>query len=428
MRGGSAFEFQDWLSGAANKIKGSATSAVGASDESKQRFITILLCIAMLVALAALIGWATKKFALLETPRNIRNRLSSLREDATKTDIFSAINVGRRQGLRKYLNSLMSNKIPASHIALTNFYVSTVNAAGLFFPAKDGIVSPDAIRLAANAGARCFVFDIWPDLRPGGNFAPILQAVEDGSQWRRVSMNLFSFQTIFNQLIETVYRGGQNPNGTFGSEDFMIVYLRFRGVPRSQTYDACATIIRAAAEQYRLDTSFNACRGQDRVFKMPVTELFQKIIFISNQTARGTLLEDYINVGPRTGVRLEWSPADIRALDPSMQTNLIPTVKQNLTFSMVPVEVEKSEKNDWEWKESQNLGIHFQAMNFFNSNDKLREYMNADNFGVFSYKLKPERLRYIIELLPKPQTPPDFGYGQGQDAGKLAPVEGIQTV
>lgn len=427
MRGGGAFEFRDWFSGAANKLKSAAASST-VSGESKDKFRIILVCILMLIGLIALLSWATKKFALLENPKNIRNRLQTLRDAASKADMFTALNVGRRKPLREYLNVLKSQKVPASHIALTNFYVSTVNAAGILFPAKDGIVSPDAIRLAANAGARCFVFDIWPDLRAGANFAPILQAVEEGSKWRRVSMNLFSFQAIFNQLVESVYRGGANPNGTFGSEDFLIVYLRFRGVPRLQTFNALASIFRASVEQYRLDASFNACRGQDRLFKIPVTDLFQKIIFVSNMNARGSLLADYINVGPKTGIRLEWSPPDIRALDPSMQSNLIPSVKQNLTFALVPIETKNSEKNDWDWKEAQALGIHYEAMNFFNYNEQMKEYMNVDNFGIYSYKLKPEKLRYIIEILPKPGTPPDFGYGRGQDAGKLAPVEGIKTV
>lgn len=346
----------------------------------------------------------------------------------------------KRKTLRQYLETLQAQGVPASHMALTNFYFSTANGAGFFFSedkgsAIDGVFSPQAAQLAAQAGARAFVFDVWPDLRPDANFAPVLQVVEEGSKWRRISLNAIHVSTAIKPIIDTLMVNGLR--GSDMSKEVVIFYFRFRGVPRLQTYAGVAATLRSMAEQYRLDSSFSAARGQTRLFRTPITEFFGKIIVGSNVTAAGTPLQDYINfVGAATmfssektngGIRAEWSPSELVSQTEDMKRESISRIQQNLSITALPLENSASQKNELDWKAVHTFGVHMAAMNFFNANTaQMKEYLSADNFGTFGYKIKPVNLRYAIEVLPEPRVPENPGWGQGQTAGTIHAPETIR--
>jgi hypothetical protein len=209
-----------------------------------------------------------------------------------------------------------------------------------------------------------------------------------------------------------------------------MLYLRFRGVPRPQTFQAVAGALRDAMEQYRLDSSFYGCRGESRLWRTPITEFFTKVIIVSNTRAEGTILEEYINAlhkGSTPDTR-EWSPTSVANLTVAMEQEKIPQIQQSLTFSTPLPEEEQAMYNNWDWRKAQSLGIQCVGMNFFESSDQLNEYMGPGDFGIYSYKIKPERLRYIIQVLAKAGEPPNPGWGKGETAGTVRTPDPIQNV
>lgn len=379
-----------------------------AEEVSTDRFPIFGLVFFVILAIGLAV-WYGKRAGLFETAANIRSMTVS------KSEANSAYNRNytQRRGLAAYLDQLKRTGVPESHFALTNFYVYTINAAGLYFPATDGVISPLAARSAVLAGARAFVFDIWPDLTPGAQYGPILQVVEQGSLWRRISINALPFQTVLQGLVQEALEIDSRP----GFRDPLFLYLRFRGKPRQQTYSLTASALQAIIERYRLPSSFNNCRSQDTLFSMPITELARKVVIVSNTRAAGNALSDYINVGPRDGIKMERDPFEARGLSNESRDEAILQIKQNLTWIAPLSESPDAESNGWDYAPSQGLGAHFIAYNLWNSNDNLRSMQKEDMFGKYSFKIKPVNLRYFVEYLPNPKSPQDPGWGKGANAG-----------
>jgi len=334
-----------------------------------------------------------------------------------------AQNAQSRVGLADYVKTLKANGVPDDHLVLTNFYVSTANATGLFLPAADGIASSEAARLAVQAGARAFVFDLWPDLTPGAEFGPSIQAIESGSNWRRISMNALSFASVLKPLVQEAL---QTPVRPYAS-DPLFLYLRFRGKPRQSTYTITANTLRALIEPYRLANNYNNRRAQGDIFSTPIDELAQKVIIFSNVTAEGNILSDYINVGPRDGVRLEQPPGEFRGYNADTVKPVVRAIKQNLTWIAPLSEDEAATANSVNVAENQKIGVHFCAMNLWNRNDALNGTLAPTMFGTQSFLIKPLPIRYVVEYLPPPKYPnKSLDMGKGPNAGAPTQPAGIQ--
>lgn len=420
MRGGGAVlnpallgakEFiKDAIQKAKDKVKGSGDVGTNSSTP----FYVKAVLFVIILGIIALTSWYLNLRSRLETPDNIRAYTDAYRKKADEIGSVSR-NLSTRKSMFAYLDYLKTQQVPAEDWCLSNFYISTVNATGLFYPREDGIISPDAARLAVQAGARAFVFDIWPDLRPSANFSPILQVVEQGSLWRRITLNALPFHVILNTIISMIYGGMGGLNIQDGSRDCTIVYLRFRGVPRNETYTGVAAALRDAIEQYRLDSSFYARRGQDRLFSSPITHFGSKVVVVSNKTAEGTLLEDYINylqTGPLPNIN-EWDARSIANLTIDMKNEKQAILMKKLTFSSPFPETNEAEINGWDWKKAHEIGIQYAGMNFFYAAPSLIDYMKPEHFGIYSYKIKPVELRYKILQSQPAQSIPDPGYGTG---------------
>jgi hypothetical protein len=407
------------MSGAGPTINPAITSffsGVGAavrrtSAAATSNTYTIIGVVIGVVILIGLLIWYGVQSRLFETPGNI----ARIARERTQAQIAYAQSNPSRKGLRAYLESLKAAGVPDSQLILTNFYVSTALGAGIYFPAKDGVASPEAARAAVLAGARAFVFDIYPDLSPGARRAPSIQVVEEGSAWRRISINSVQFIEVLRALITEAFEIPERP----GAEDPVFLYLRFRGTPTRETYDGAAEALRAVAERYRLDASYSGARAQDRIFTTPMSALLKKMVVFSNKSARGSELEDYINVGPKDGVKLEWEPFDVRGLTAEMRTDAIAKIKQNLSWIAPHVETANAEANSYDVEAAQNIGIQFTAMNFWNRNDALNKYLTPSLFGTQSFALKPVALRYVVEMLPDPRVPQNPNWGSGTTAGTI---------
>lgn len=390
---------------------GSFFKASGSSISEKYKsptgyFPILALVVLIVIALGAFI-WYTRRTRFYETGSNI----GRITKEATQAQAHYDEAQSKRVGLRAYMHKLKGEGIPDTHLSFTNFYVSTVNAAGLFFPAEDGVISPMAARAAVVAGARAFVFDIWPDLTPGAQYGPILQAVESGSMWRRISMNSLPFVSVLKTVVQEAFEMDHSP----GYEDPLILYLRFRGKPRSSTYTATAAALRSVLEQYRLDASFNNCKND--IYSLPITNLFRKVILVSNVRAEGNALDDYINIGPKNGIKMEWQPNDVRALTLDAKPTEIKHIQQNLTWVAPLSEDPAAESNTWNFALSQAIGIQFCAMNFWKDTDMLKAYMAPTMFGTQSFCIKPVELRHVIDVLPAAKYPENPRWGSGTTAG-----------
>jgi len=380
-------------------------------DDDQVSVTGVLLRILVIGLTISIYVWYSRYNGFFETKPNIL-RIS---RDATQAQLEYAKKNPARKGLREYLRTLQAANVPASQMCLTNFYVSTVNAAGVFFPSYNGVVSTEAARAAVLAGARGFVLDIWPDLTAGANFGPVVQVVEAGSAWRRISLNSLPLSAVLEAIKQEAFEISGRP----GNDDPLFLYMRFRGNPRSSTYEAAAKVLTATMEQYRLDTSFNNCRAQDRIYTMPITNFFKKVIVFSNTRAQGTSFADYINVGPQEGISVEMGVEDARALTFGMISDATQRIKMNLTWIAPNSETPTAENNGYDWQAAQALGIQFCAMNFWNRNDNMLKYSSPPVFGTQSFLIKPAKLRYIMEVIADPKQPFDPKWGTGITAGTM---------
>jgi hypothetical protein len=303
-------------------------------------------------------------------------------------------------------NALVSRGYAEENLGFTNFYVSTVNAAGIFFPGVNGVVSTDAVRLAVAGGARAFVFDLWPDVEPGGDFGPTLQVIEAGSKWRRTTLNALPFVLALQTLVAQALETPTNP----GHQDPLILYLRFRGNPMDATFDKTADALQSVITPYRLDLAFNNCRGADRLFKVPISQLFSKVIVISNVRGSGRFM-DFVNFSTKDGIQLEYPAGQLQTISGDQAAEARKKILMNPTFVAPLSEDPLAESNDYAVGAAQALGIHFVAMNFWgDTKDKnLKSYMKM--FGQYSFALKPPPLQYVITHLDPPRQPPNYNWG-----------------
>jgi len=392
-------------------INPAITAAFGSFTTAASSNQTLLLGVLGIVVAIGVFIWYARTQRLFETKGNI-TRVS---RELTQAQVDYALQNPKRKGLRDYLRSLQASGVDASHIGISNFYVSSVNAAGIFYPRYNGVASTEAARAAVLAGARGFVFDLWPDLSAGAGFTPIVQVVEEGSLWRRISLNSESFAAILRALMTEAFEIGARP----GSEDPLFLYLRFRGKPRAETFEAAAAALRGTIEKYRLPASYNGGRASDRIFSEPVTNFFRRVIVFSNQMGEGTSLVDSVNIGPSAGIPVEYPYADVRGASDTIKTEMIKTTKQHLVWMAPNSESADAEANSYSFTAAQDAGIQFVGMNFWNKNDKLKAYMDPKMFGTYSFAIKPPALRFKLEFIPDPKQPVNPDWGKGAEAGKM---------
>jgi len=364
------------------------------------------LLIVVVIAFSVIAWWINYR-QFLETPYNIAR---IIRNNVKASDKYN-INNPSRKGLPALVNTLVSRGYKRDNLAFTNFYVSTANASGIFFPAVNGVVSVDAARLAVAGGARAFVFDLWPNMEAGGNFGPVIQAVESGSLWRRTTLNALPFVNVLEALVAQALQTTTNP----GHQDPLILYLRFRGNPRASTFDSTAEALQSVITPYRLDLAFNNCRGADRLFKVPIDQLFSKVIIVSNVRGTGKFM-DFVNFSVKDGIKLEYNAGQLQTISGDQASEAKKKVLMNLTFVAPFTEEPIAESNDYSVPAAQALGIQFVAMNFFSTGKQIKSYMNM--FGTYSFAIKPVPLQYVITRLDPPRAPPNPGWGSGDDAGK----------
>ena len=125
-------EFNPELTSMFSGMKSSITSGIAKLTEKSSEPSTNFSIFLMLAFVAMLVGlyiYYFKASRLFENQSNIR-RMS--REGMMKQADYDKNN-SSRIGLRTYLQRLVQEGVPDTQLVLTNFYISTVNATGVFF-------------------------------------------------------------------------------------------------------------------------------------------------------------------------------------------------------------------------------------------------------------------------------------------------------
>lgn len=320
-----------------------------------------------------------------------------------------------RKSLYDYLQAIGS--ISSDQLALSNFYVMTANMGGAFVANSGGTFpriynaafSPVAIQYALQAGVRCLVFDIWPDISKGANLGPILQFGENDASLKTLSPYTLDLPSALQMVEKEGFSNSANP----ASKDPLFLFLRFRGAPTNNTYSKTADAIAFALEPYRLANIFTS-KTNNPLFSTPISELFSKIIILSNKSSTGTRLDNYIN-NPVQPPQSNYKPEEIHSLANQDLITMRTKTSQNniLLCAPLPEDIDKSETNSWDWKEAQATGIQLCGINLWSMDANLGAYMDPSMFGTYSFAIKPDNLRYKIERIAPPVKVQNPGYGDG---------------
>jgi hypothetical protein len=390
-----------------------------------------------------------------ETPQNVRDITATRLGSEGVMEIVG--NSGARKGLEDYIATELSNpRINATDLQFTNFYFNTVRVAGCFLGTPGGsateqesVFSVEALRLACQGGARAFVFDIWPSMDARGGFRPILQLVEEGSGWRKISMNTMEFETAVEAIVTQIYGSSMFSPDMSTMKDVTLFYLRFCGTPRPQTYKAVAAALAKHTQPYLLEPSFSSARRAESLVGTSLKDLQGKLVIFANQTNK--TLEShpeffsYVNMcaasdDTTASSKIEYTLEEFQNLTPTDRTTKISYIQNRITFLILPTYDERMFTNDWDWYTTAfAYGIHCIPMNMFN-----REKSGLYNhiFKTHSYFLKdtqvppitpdttivvttglkrplmqgfenPVSLRRNVVILPEPKIPADPGFQDG---------------
>jgi hypothetical protein len=369
------------ITGLGSRISSTLSAATTAATTSAPgaRYAWTAVILGAVLFIVLLSWYFSKMHPFLETPANI-SRIN--RENMEAQADYEKKNPSRTSMLTSIKAAPEADRI------LGNMYISTVNAAGLFYPANGGIASGDAGRLAILGGARAFVFDIWPDLRATGRYRPIIQFVDEGSKWRRSSINSLPFVTVLREIVKEAFEIDNRP----GRNDPVFFYLRFRGTPRTETFIGVFNALRGVCERYRLPQSYNACNNQANISNLSASDLSGKMVVFSSIRRTGTALDDYINAAPSNGIDIEKPWLDVKSTkeDATALNKMRIEAQTNMLWVAPLSESADAANNAIDIDIAHAAGIHFVAMNFWNRTPTLAKYMDAARFGTASFVMKPK--------------------------------------
>ena len=325
-----------------------------------------------------------------------------------------------RKSLNQYLIDLSAKKeIQPNQKCLSNFYIMTANAAGTAV-SPNGVLLPglpicsiESLSYLLRAGVRGFIFDVHELLSDKGK--PYISVCDPNpnKSWRTISMNTMPFREPVNRLrTEAFGEGSLGQAPVKNTMDPIFIYLRFVRLHKPEFYNNVAKDLENAFKDYRLDYTWAAGRRESDFYTTDIQEFMGKVIIMSNQKAAGSRLEDMINITPASGVKASYSAADIKTVTSDEITKIKPIIQQHVCGAFdTPGSVEAI-NNNVDWSRAHGLGIQMVGMNFFTGAGNLQGY--RDTFGEYSFKLKPEAMRYGVKLAAKPSKPgPDVNMKRG---------------
>ena len=330
-----------------------------------------------------------------------------------------------RKSLNEYLASLsQKGLIQPNQKCLSNFYIMTANTAGIV-KSPDGVLLPglplcsiQSISFLLRAGVRGFIFNVHELLSDPGK--PYLSVVDPdpNKKWRTISMNTIPFRDPINRL-----RAEAFGEGSLGREkivqiknttDPIFIYLRFIRQHKPLFYNNVANDLQNAFKDYRLDYTWASGRRETDFYTTDIQEFMGKVVIMSNQKASGTNLEDFINIAPVSSLPANYKAVDIKNITTDEITKIKPVIQQHVCTAFDVPGTAEAMNNSLDWKRAQQLGIQMVGMNFFTDAGDLAGYRGT--FGENSFSLKPENMRYGVQLSRAPIKP---GAGADMKGGNI---------
>lgn len=340
------------------------------------------------------------------------------RNTATKTNSFIkkwepeyGASANNRKSLVDYVNMLISKKqITSAQRCLANFYIMTVNGAGIFQAGDGGsfaVASNEALSYVLRAGCRGFIFDINEPLDDKGKPFINVRDPNPNLPWKQTSMNRIPLREPMNRLRAEAFGEGSLGQTQIvqlkNTADPIFIYLRFSRQHVPAFYNAVADIIENAFKDYRLDYTWAAGRRESDFYTTDVQEFMSRVIIMSNHKAAGTRLEDIINISPISGLKDFYTSGEIKALNAEEISKIKPIIQQHVCVALDPLGTLAATNNEIDWERAHGLGIQLVGLNWFHRAGKLKEYREA--FGEYSFKIKPEAMRHNVKIGAKPRQP-----------------------
>lgn len=336
-----------------------------------------------------------------------------------------------RKGLTDYLLSI--GNIPADDLAVSNFHVMTANLGGYFSPINKAAFCTEAIQYAIQGGARCIIFDVWPNTNKKAKLGPILKVCANDESLEKLSYYTMNLTQALQTVRKEAFENSANP----GNQDPMFLFFRFRGITKDNTnkmtnlLNETANAISATLEEYRLPFSYTRTTSDNKLPSTPMNILYKKVIILSDQTGIldgvKTRFADYVNnpIVPSTPFTRKQiaTPGELHGLSQSNRKSIDTTSKTSfISCAPLPEDTANSESNAWDWKDAHKMGIQFCGLNFWVMDAGLKAYTDPSVFGTYSFMIKDDKepeitegfaTRYRIERIPPPIPVKSLGYKDG---------------
>ena len=322
--------------------------------------------------------------------------------------VYGAASAGRKSLAELLVKLQKDQQIQPAQKCLSNFYIMTANAGGMFLPGEGGnlsICSNEALSYTLRAGCRGFVFDVIERLQEKGK--PVIMTVDadPSKKWRQLSMNYVPFRDPINRLRAEAFGEGSMGQTQVvqlkNTADPIFIYLRFLKRHTPAFYNAVADAIDNAFKDYKLDYTWASGRRGSDFYTTNIEEFMGRIIIVSNQMPSGTRLQEMINIVSPSSLPSFYTSADVSNITADQIPKSQGIIQQNICLAMNPSETPDGQQNKLDWRRAHSLGIQMVAMNFFNKN--VQDYRNF--FGEYSFAMKPQALRYSVKVGSSPNRP-----------------------
>ena len=356
--------------GKASALMNGAKALVSGADP-----IQIILCIALAIALAAIIYIIVSKVNLKQNEINSTHTIPNI---AMKT-----------------VTTLATPSVDVNTMPLRNFYIKTAVNCCCLGEWKNNYVDTVALKSAISQGYRCLDFEIYSD-----NNKPVVAASTKPSFYYKETYNSILFLDAMTTLSQNAFT--KAPNGT----DPLFINLRIKSNNTKIIPDIVAAINTQFGDRL-LGADYNYLYGGNNLGQMPISGLMGSVIIMADLsnpmcTDKDLPLFQIINIGSNSPflhqLQYEMGVKNTPDMDALIDFN-----KKNMSI-VFPDDPFKENIN---FNVASAFGCQFIGMMTQLKDISLEIYNKAFNDNGSAFILKPPELCYqpIVLETPPPQNP-----------------------
>jgi len=353
------------------KASAIATALVSSADP-----IQIILCIALAIALAAIIYLFVSKVNLKQNEIN-----------STYTNPNNAM---------KTLTTLAIPSVDVKTMPLRNFYIKTALNCCCLGEWKNNYVDTIALKSAIVKGYRCLDFEIYSE-----NNKPVVAASTKPSFYYKETYNSILFLDAMTTLSQNAFT--QAPNGT----DPLFINLRIKSNNTKIIPDIVSAIRDQFGDDKLLGADYNYLYGGNNLGQTPISDLMSKVIVIADLsnpmcTDKDLPLFQIINFGSNSPflhlLQYEMGVKNTPDMDALIDYN-----KKNMSIVLPDAPF----KENINFNVASAFGCQFIGMMTQLNDINLEIYNKAFDDNGSAFMLKPPELCYqpIVLEIPPPQKP-----------------------